>query len=92
MVKLKVKDRVVINCNGVAVSVSFMYLTLNGITLQVSLEGYLDYEECISLDVYFDHSLNVPVLVVDGFKFPLYRAVRYKNLQISYRPDKSESC
>jgi hypothetical protein len=92
MVKLKTKDMVAINCNGVVVSVNFMFLTINGITLQVSVEGYLDYEECISLDVYFDHSLDVPVLIIDEFKFPLYKTVRYKNLSITYRPDKSQSC
>ncbi|MBX0313127.1 MAG: hypothetical protein JHC31_15455 [Sulfurihydrogenibium sp.] len=85
MVKLKVKDKITFNCSGVSISTSFCFLSIGGITLQVSLEGYLDDEECISLDCYFDDGLNVPVLVIDGFKFPLYRTIRYKNLDIYHR-------
>jgi hypothetical protein len=92
MLKLKVKDMITFNAGSSSISVNFMYLTINSVTLQISVESYLDYYECISLDVYFDHSLNVPVLVIDEFKFPLYNTVRYKNLSITYRPDKSQSC
>ncbi len=87
MLKLKVGNDMTLNCSGVSITCNYCVVEISNVKIQISREGYLQSDECIYVDV--EITEDVPILVVDGFRFPLYGVIKYKNLEFYHLKDKS---
>jgi len=85
MLKLKVGKGMTFNCSGVSITCNYCVVEISNVKIQIS-HSY-SQDECIYLDV--EVTEDVPVLVVDGFRFPLYGVIKYKNLEFYHLKDKS---
>lgn len=82
MLKLTAKDKIKLACSGFTVEGSDFVISLNGVNVKLSVHTWLDDPVDVLFDVYFDDALNVPVVILDNYKIPLFGKITYKNFYV----------